>query len=128
MSPVRPARPRRLAFCAVLGTAALLAAACSSSGGAKSTQAAGSGAGTSSGSATSSCPTANKKLTMGFVYADTTQNPFQEMALGAEAAAKQDGNVDLKESAPTGVNNPQEVSMFQAMARQATDGIAYETV
>jgi ABC-type sugar transport system substrate-binding protein len=75
-----------------------------------------------------SCDTANKKLNLAFVYADTTQNPFQEMALGAQAAADDDGNVKLQLSAPSGIDGPKEVLLFQAASRTATDGIAYETV
>jgi len=74
------------------------------------------------------CDTANKKLQLAFVYASTTQNPFQEMALGAQAAADADGNVNLLLSAPTGIDGPKEVSLFQAAARTATDGVAYMTV
>jgi len=74
------------------------------------------------------CDTANKKLNLAFVYASTTQNPFQEMALGAQAAADDDGNVNLQLSAPTGIDGPKEVSLFQAAARTATDGVAYMTV
>jgi ribose transport system substrate-binding protein len=126
MSPARPRRHRRgrIAISAALSAVTILATACSSSGGGSTNNANGQSGGASGGS----CPTANSKLKLGFVYADTTQNPFQEMALGAEWAAKEDGNVDLKTSAPTPLNNPQEVTMLQAMGRQATDGIAYETV
>ncbi len=91
--------------------------ACSDAGPASS----GSGSG-------GSCDTAGKKLDLAFVYASTTQNPFQEMALGAQAAADDDGNVNLRLSAPTGIDGPKEVSMFQAAARNATDGVAYMTV
>jgi ribose transport system substrate-binding protein len=82
----------------------------------------------SAGSGGGSCDTANKKLDLSFVYADTTQNPFQEMALGAQAAADEDGNVNLQLSAPTGIDGPKEVSLFQAAARTAKDGVAYMTV
>ena len=83
---------------------------------------------TSSGSGSGGCGTANSKLNLAFVYADTTQNPFQEMALGAQAAADDDGNVNLQLSAPTGIDGPKEVSLFQAAARTAKDGVAYMTV
>src|SRR5581483_9836830 len=121
-------RPRRIVLGSVLGVATLLVATACSSSGKPSGKGGGSVTGAALGSTNSSCATAHKKLNLGFVYADTTQNPFQEMALGAQAAADQDGNVNLKENAPTPLNNTQEVSMFQAMARQATDGVAYETV
>jgi ABC-type sugar transport system substrate-binding protein len=75
-----------------------------------------------------SCDTAGKKLKLAFVYASTTQNPFQEMALGAQAAADDDGNVDLQLSAPTGIDGPKQVLLFQAASRTATDGVAYMTV
>lgn len=75
-----------------------------------------------------SCDTADKKLDLAFVYASTTQNPFQEMALGAQAAADDDGNVNLQLSAPTGIDGPKQVSLFQAAARTAVDGVAYMTV
>ena len=65
---------------------------------------------------------------MGFVYSDTTQNPFQEMALGAQAAADQDGNVNLTLAAPNGVNNTQEVQMLQSVAQKATDGVGWDSV
>jgi ribose transport system substrate-binding protein len=74
------------------------------------------------------CDTATKKLNLAFVYASTTQNPFQEMALGAQAAADADGNVSLSLQAPTGIDGPKEVALFQAAARTATDGVAYMTV
>src|SRR5690242_14833000 len=94
-------------------SAALLASlsavtACGSS--ASSTQSSGS-----------SCGTATKKLNLAFVYASTDQNPFQEMALGAQAAADDDGNVKLQLSAPTGIDGPKEVLLFQAASRTATD-------
>ena len=75
-----------------------------------------------------SCDTAKSKLKLAFVYAATDQNPFQEMALGAKAAAEEDGNVDLNEAAPTSVDGPKAVSLFQAASKTAEDGIAYETV
>ena len=84
--------------------------------------------GSDSNAAGGDCSTAGKKLKLAFVYASTTQNPFQEMALGAQAAADDDGNVDLQLSAPTGIDGPRQVSLFQAAARTATDGVAYQTV
>src|SRR3954451_18229793 len=108
---------RRKAVVATTAVALLLAvAACGDDGSTDS--AAGDG----------SCGTATKKLNLAFVYASTTQNPFQEMALGAAAAAKDDGNVNLKLDAPTGVDGPKEVQLFQAAARNSRDGVAYQTV
>jgi len=74
------------------------------------------------------CDTATSKLNLAFVYAATDQNPFQEMALGAKAAADADGNVKLNEVAPNSVDGPKAVALFQAASKTATDGIAYQTV
>lgn len=65
------------------------------------------------------------KLAM--ITASTTQNPFQQMAAGAEEAAKQAG-VDLTSQAPNGIDPTAEVQMFQAATRTAKDGVGYETV
>jgi ribose transport system substrate-binding protein len=86
------------------------------------------GAATKSSAPGGACDTSSKKLNLAFVYASTIQNPFQEMALGAQAAADDDGNVNLQLSAPTSIDGPKEVSLFQAAARTATDGVAYMTV
>jgi ribose transport system substrate-binding protein len=59
--------------------------------------------------------------------ASTTQNAFIEMALGAKAAAD-DLGANLKEAAPTGINPPVEVQMFQAAENTSKDGIAVMTV
>lgn len=71
---------------------------------------------------------ATKTLHMAFIYADTTQNPFQEMALGAKAAANDAGNVDLTEVGPSGINGPTEVTEFQSAIRSSPDGIGLETL
>ena len=55
-----------------------------------------------------------------------TQNAFQEMADGAEAAAEHEG-VSISSSAPNGVNPTQEVSQFLAAAHTAKNGIAIMT-
>jgi ABC-type sugar transport system substrate-binding protein len=70
----------------------------------------------------------NGTLHLAFVYSTTSQNPFQEMAFGAKAAAADAGNVDLTESAPPNVDGPTEVSEFQAATRTSPDGIAMETL
>lgn len=67
-------------------------------------------------------------LHLAFIYADTTQNPFQEMALGAKAATDEAGNVDLTEVGPSGINGPQQVTQFQAAIRTSKDGIGLETL
>src|SRR3954453_23453325 len=74
----------------------------------------GSGDSPSAAGGGNGCDTANKKLNLAFVYAATDQNPFQEMALGAKAAADKDGNVKLNEVAPTSVDGPKAVALFQA--------------
>ncbi|RKS76545.1 ribose transport system substrate-binding protein [Actinomadura pelletieri DSM 43383] len=68
------------------------------------------------------------KLKIGFIYSTTTQNPFQEMAYGAKAAAAADGNVTLNASAPTGVNGPVQVELFRSAIRSSTDGIALQAL
>ncbi|MFI5894514.1 sugar ABC transporter substrate-binding protein [Actinoplanes sp. NPDC051513] len=88
----------------------------------------GCGSGGSDAAGSGGCDTATSKLNMAFVYASTDQNPFQEMALGAKAAADEDGNVKLNEVAPTSVDGPKAVALFQAASKTATDGIAYQTV
>ncbi|HEX9342560.1 MAG TPA: sugar ABC transporter substrate-binding protein [Actinomycetota bacterium] len=107
----------RMPAVAVVAALLFAATACSS----KSNNASGGGGGGGS------CATASKKLNLAFVYASTTDNPFQEMALGAKAAADEDGNVKLTETAPTGIDGPKEVTLFQSAARSATDGVAYMT-
>lgn len=122
----RTRRPAGVLSAAVAATVVL--AACSSSGPAKT---AGTGAHTQaagSGSAAASCSGAHKKLNLAFVYTTTSLNPFQEMALGAKAAAQEDGNVNLTEVAPPTTDGPKEVQQFESVMHTATDGIAMETV
>ncbi|MEU4804205.1 sugar ABC transporter substrate-binding protein [Actinosynnema sp. NPDC023587] len=73
-------------------------------------------------------PSADTPLKMAFVYATSTQNPFQEMAFGAKAAAADAGNIDLTLSAPSQVDGPQEVQLFQSAIRNSKDGVALETL
>ncbi len=107
-----PRRRRRLRGAVVVagGTAALLAltAACSSSG-----------------SSTGSGGKAKPKLA--FIFTSTDQNPFQEMAMGAKAAANANG-ADIVEAGPPAVNGPAEVPLFQSAVRTSPDGVALETV
>jgi ABC-type sugar transport system substrate-binding protein len=118
MSPsprhVRSRLRRAVVAAAALAVAATALTACDST--------------TPSNNGSGTCDTANKKLNLAFVYASTTQNPFQEMALGAQAAADADGNINLSLQAPTGIDGPKQVALFQAAARTATDGVAYMTV
>lgn len=61
-----------------------------------------------------------------FLYASSTQNAFQEMALGAEASADKYG-ADFTQAAPSSVSGPQEVQLFQSQMQKSKDGIAVET-
>ena len=69
---------------------------------------------------------AAKDVAVAMITASTTQNAFQEMAFGAKAAADEAG-VKLTNAAPTGINGPQEVQLFQAATQTAKDGIATMT-
>lgn len=69
---------------------------------------------------------AAKDVTLAMITASTTQNAFQEMALGAKAAGAAEG-VRLNSAAPNGVNGPQQVQLFQAAMQTSRDGIATET-
>lgn len=84
----------------------------------------GCGAGSGAGSGEKKTGT----LKMAFIYGSTTQNPFQEMALGAKAAATADGKVTLNEAAPTGIDGPATVQLFQAATRNSPDGIALQNL
>jgi ABC-type sugar transport system substrate-binding protein len=103
-----------LAFCTVAG-----AAGCGSSnksdnsGGAASTTGGGGGA---------------KTAKLAFVYPTTETNFGQEMALGAKAAAAGLPGVKLTESAPSNVDGPKEVQLFQAATRASKDGVAMMTL
>jgi ribose transport system substrate-binding protein len=70
--------------------------------------------------------TSSSSIKLAVVTASTTQNAFQEMADGAEAAAEHEG-VSISSSAPNGVNPTQEVSQFLAAAHTAKNGIAIMT-
>ncbi|WP_222869816.1 sugar ABC transporter substrate-binding protein [Actinomadura decatromicini] len=67
-------------------------------------------------------------LKMAFIYASTTQNPFQEMAFGAKAASAADGKVTLNAAAPTGVNGPAQVQLFRSAIRNSKDGIGLQSL
>jgi ribose transport system substrate-binding protein len=81
---------------------------------------------TSSSSSSASTTPSNSSIKLAVVTASTTQNAFQEMAAGAEAAAEHEG-VSISASAPNGVNPTQEVSQFQAAAHTSKNGIAIMT-
>jgi ribose transport system substrate-binding protein len=65
-------------------------------------------------------------VNLALVTASTTQNVFQEITYGGEAAAAKQG-VNLSVSAPNGVNPPAELNMFQAATQTSKDGIALDT-
>jgi ribose transport system substrate-binding protein len=100
-------RRRRRTVVLAGGAAALLAltAACSSSG--------------SGGT--------KAKPKLAFIFTSTDQNPFQEMAMGAKAAANAEG-ADISEAGPPSVNGPAEVTLFQSAVRNSPDGVGLETV
>jgi ABC-type sugar transport system substrate-binding protein len=70
---------------------------------------------------------AAKKPNLAMITASSTQNAFNEMAYGAQAAAK-DKNAHLQTAAPNGVNPPKEVALFQATQQTSQDGIGLMTV
>jgi ribose transport system substrate-binding protein len=110
-------KSRRSAW--ALGAAALLLAivisACGSSGSSSS-----GGGGKEGGGKSGS------EVDLALVTASTTQNVFQEITYGGEAAAQKQG-VNLSVSAPNGVNPPAELNMFQAATQTAHEGIVLDT-
>jgi ABC-type sugar transport system substrate-binding protein len=62
-----------------------------------------------------------------FIGADGSQNFAREMMAGAEAAGEEFG-VDVQVIAPTSLDGPAQVRMFEDAMRTATDGIAIETL
>src|ERR1700761_2406351 len=115
---------RRRSVWALVGAAALLLAlvlsACGSSSSSSSSSTGGGGS-TEEGSSKS-----GSEINIAVVSATTTQNAFQEMTYGAEAAAEHEG-VNINASAPNGVNPTQEVSQFQAATHTSQDGITIAT-
>jgi ribose transport system substrate-binding protein len=109
----------RAAGLAVLLALAVAVAACGG-GGDKSSSSSSSGSGSS---AQKKDP---KDVHLAMITATTTQNAFQEMALGAQAAGAAEG-ISLKSAAPNGINGPQEVALFQAAMQTSKDGIATMT-
>jgi ribose transport system substrate-binding protein len=115
---------RRRSVFALIGAAALLLAlvlsACGS--GSSTTSATSAGGGEEGGGGGKS----GSEVHIAVVTASTTQNAFQEMTYGAEAAAEHEG-VEISASAPNGVNPTQEVSLFQAATQTAKDGVTIMT-
>ena len=69
-----------------------------------------------------------KTAKVAFVYPTTTTNFAQEMSLGAQAAADDTAGVKLTQAAPTEVNGPKQVQLFQAATRTSKDGVAMMTL
>ncbi len=69
---------------------------------------------------------AGRDIHVAIITPSTTQNAFQEMTIGAKAAAAREG-VTLRSAAPPAVNGPQEVQLFQAALGAAKDGVATMT-
>ncbi len=62
------------------------------------------------------------------IVADSTENAFEEMENGAQAAAGHLPGVHLTTAAPSAVNPQQEVQMFQSAQQTSPDGIGLMTV
>jgi ribose transport system substrate-binding protein len=82
-----------------------------------------SNSGTSGGSASS-----GGKKHIGFIYATTSGNFAQEMALGAEGAAKQFPEIEFNEAAPNQPEETQEVQLFLSAIHTDTNGLAMQTL
>jgi ABC-type sugar transport system substrate-binding protein len=119
---------RRRSVLALVGAAALLLAlvlsACGSSSSSSSSSTGGGGGGSTSEGGGGE--TSGSDVNIAVVTASTTQNAFQEMAWGAEAAAEHEG-VNISAAAPNGVNPTEEVSQFQAATQTSKDGVAVMT-
>lgn len=102
---------RRTATALVAGSMVMLVAACGSSSG---------GGDTASGKKASD-------LKIAFIAADGSQNFAQEMMAGATAAGKEAG-VNVQVLAPTKLDGPAEVKMFEDAMRTAPDGIGIMTL
>lgn len=90
------------------------------------TTAAAIGACGSSSSGGSGKSASNTPVHIAFIYASSTQNAFQEMALGAGAAASK-MHAQFTQAAPSSVNGNQEVQLFDSAMQNAKDGVAVET-
>jgi ribose transport system substrate-binding protein len=108
---------------AVLGAVAVTAmlTACGSSGG-------GSTATSSGSTSTATAAAKAKSVNLGIITPSTTQNSFQEVARGGQAAADATPGVHLRSAAPNGINGAAEVQLFQAATQSSPDGIAADPV
>ncbi|GAB3347169.1 hypothetical protein GCM10027300_07680 [Modestobacter lapidis] len=100
----------------VAGAMVVLMAACGSSGGDTEDSEGGGDA-----------AAAAEDLQIAFIGADGSQNFAIEMMEGAEAAGEEFG-VDVQVIAPTKLDGPAQVKMFEDAIRTAPDGIAIETL
>ncbi|WP_299954269.1 substrate-binding domain-containing protein [uncultured Modestobacter sp.] len=92
----------------------LLVTACGSDSGGGGGQAAGEGRDA-------------EDINIAFIGADGSQNFVREMMAGAEAAGEEFG-VDVQVVAPTSLDGPAQVRLFEDAVRTATDGIAIESL
>ncbi|WP_161883799.1 sugar ABC transporter substrate-binding protein [Deinococcus alpinitundrae] len=63
-----------------------------------------------------------------FVYWNTANAAFQEMAMGVKQAIKESKGTKLTSTAPNGTNPSQVVSMFQSSAQTSKDGIVLQAL
>lgn len=71
---------------------------------------------------------AQKPANVAFVYWNTANAAFQEMAMGVRQAVKESKNVKLVSTAPNGTNPSQVVSMFQSATQTSKDGIVLQAL
>jgi ABC-type sugar transport system substrate-binding protein len=117
-TPLRSIHGARRKCIALSSAVALLLALVLSACGSSSSSESGGGGGGST--------TAGSDVDLALVTASTTQNVFQEITYGGEAAASREG-VNLSVAAPNGVDPPAELNMFQAATQNSKDGIALDT-
>lgn len=110
-------RTRLRAAAAVVGTAALLATSLTACGSSSE----------SDTSSTGGDQTSPASVHLSFIYASTTLEAFQEMNLGAEAAANTT-KVSFKSFAPSSFNGPAEVSDFMSALLNSKNGMAVEAI
>lgn len=105
--------------------AALALAACGSSS--SSSSASSSSGGSSSSAGSSSAGSKAKSVHLAMIVADSTENAFEEMEYGAEAAAAHLPGVQLSTAAPPTASGSAEVSLFQSAQQTSKDGIGLMT-
>jgi ribose transport system substrate-binding protein len=108
---------------AVLATLALAACGSSSSSSSSGSSGGSSGSGASSGSSSGG----GKTVHLSIIVADSTENAFQEMQYGGQAAAAHTPGVKLNSAAPSTSSGSAEVQLFQSAQQTSKDGIALMT-